>query len=58
MRQFGAISGGDKMPAFTDDNSMKKFKNKTEEYKNGIVQGCIHCIVSSFSKMNGVLKNE
>lgn len=35
-----------------------KFNNKTEEYKNGIVQGCIHCIVSSFSKMNGVLKNE
>lgn len=32
MRQFGAISGGDKMPAFTDDNSMKKFKNKTEVF--------------------------
>lgn len=34
MRQFGANSGGDKMPAFTDDKSMKKFKNKTEVFSS------------------------
>lgn len=34
MRQFGANSGGDKMPAFTDDNSIKKFKNKTEVFSS------------------------
>lgn len=33
-----------------------KFEDKEEEFKQGLVQGCIHCIIASFSNISEVKK--
>lgn len=33
-----------------------KFEDKEEDFKQGLVQGCIHCIIASFSNISEVKK--